>query len=226
MVGRDREITFQVRAYLLEEAKAIIVPGQTLYQMLERIPLRERRDLLIAWLAISIAFTLIYIRGGVNVTGLIFFFVMSLLTVGVAFILHELAHKFTAMRYGYWAEFKKDNQMLLVAVVMAALVGVVFAAPGATYIYGNATRAENGRISAAGPLTNLLLCIPFALLMLFGGGLIGIVGLVGFRVNAMIATFNMLPISVLDGRKILAWNPAVFAVLMVASAGALFWSLL
>jgi Zn-dependent protease len=226
MVGRDREITFQVRAYLPEEAKAIIVPGQTLYQMLERIPLRERRDLLIAWLAISIAFTLIYIRGGVNVTGLIFFFVMSLLTVGVAFILHELAHKFTAMRYGYWAEFKKDNQMLLVAVVMAALVGVVFAAPGATYIYGNATRAENGRISAAGPLTNLLLCIPFALLMLFGGGLIGIVGLVGFRVNAMIATFNMLPISVLDGRKILAWNPAVFAVLMVASAGALFWSLL
>jgi len=226
MVGRDREITFQVRAYLLEEAKAIIVPGQTLYQMLERIPLRERRDLLIAWLAISIAFTLIYIRGGVNVTGLIFFFVMSLLTVGVAFILHELAHKFTAMRYGYWAEFKKDNQMLLVAVVMAALVGVVFAAPGATYIYGNATRAENGRISAAGPLTNLLLCIPFALLMLFGGGLIGIVGLVGFRVNAMIATFNMLPISVLDGRKILAWNPAVFAVLMAASAGALFWSLL
>ena len=226
MVGRDREITFQVRAYLPEEAKAIIVPGQTLYQMLERIPLRERRDLLIAWLAISIAFTLIYIRGGVNVAGFIFFFVMSLLTVGVAFILHELAHKFTAMRYGYWAEFKKDNQMLLVAVVMAALVGVVFAAPGATYIYGNATRAENGRISAAGPLTNLLLCIPFALLMLFGGGLIGIVGLVGFRVNAMIATFNMLPISVLDGRKILAWNPAVFAVLMVASAGALFWSLL
>jgi len=226
MVGRDREITFQVRAYLPEEAKAIIVPGQTLYQMLERIPLRERRDLLIAWLAISIAFTLIYIRGGVNVTGLIFFFVMSLLTVGVAFILHELAHKFTAMRYGYWAEFKKDNQMLLVAVVMAALVGVVFAAPGATYIYGNATRAENGRISAAGPITNLLLCIPFALLMLFGGGLIGIVGLVGFRVNAMIATFNMLPISVLDGRKILAWNPAVFAVLMAASAGALFWSLL
>ena len=226
MVGRDREITFQVRAYLPEEAKAIIVPGQTLYQMLERIPLRERRDLLIAWLAISIAFTLIYIRGGVNVTGLIFFFVISLLTVGVAFILHELAHKFTAMRYGYWAEFKKDNQMLLVAVVMAALVGVVFAAPGATYIYGNATRAENGRISAAGPLTNLLLCIPFALLMLFGGGLIGIVGLVGFRVNAMIATFNMLPISVLDGRKILAWNPAVFAVLMVAAAGALFWALL
>ncbi|SCL74688.1 Zn-dependent proteases [Methanoculleus chikugoensis] len=195
--------------------------------MLERIPLRERRDLLIAWLAISIAFTLIYIRGGVNPTGFVFFFVMSLVTVGVAFVLHELAHKFAAMRYGYWAEFQKDNQMLLVAVVMAALVGVVFAAPGATYVYGNATRAENGRISAAGPITNLLLCIPFAALMLLsGGGLLALVGLVGLRVNAMIATFNMLPISVLDGRKVLAWNPVVFAVLIVASAGLLFWSLL
>lgn len=197
--------------------------------MLERIPPRERRDLLIAWLAISIAFTLIYIReirGGVNVAGLVFFFVMSLITVGVAFVLHELAHKFSAMRYGYWAEFQKDNQMLLVAVVMAALVGIVFAAPGATYIYGNATRTENGRISAAGPITNLLLCIPFAALWLLGGELLAIVGLVGLRVNAMIATFNMLPISILDGRKVLAWNPAVFAVLMAASLGVLVWSLL
>ena len=193
--------------------------------MLERLPLRERRDLLIAWLAISIAFTLIYIRGGVDPIGLVFYFVLSLVTVGVAFVLHELAHKFAAMRYGYWAEFKKDNQMLLVAVVMAALVGVVFAAPGATYVYGNATKAENGRISAAGPLTNLILCIPFAALIFFGGGLLGIVGLVGLRVNAMIAAFNLLPISVLDGRKVLAWNPVVFAVLMAASAGLLFWSL-
>lgn len=195
--------------------------------MLERIPLRERRDLLIAWLAISIAFTLIYVRGGVDPIGLIFFFVMSLVTVGVAFVLHELAHKFAAMHYGYWAEFQKDNQMLLIAVVMAALVGVVFAAPGATYVYGNANRAENGRISAAGPVTNLLLCIPFAALVFFGGGgLLALVGLVGLRINAMIATFNMLPISVLDGRKVLAWNPAVFAVLIIASIGLLVWSLI
>ena len=193
--------------------------------MLERIPPRERRDLLIAWLAISIAFTLIYIRGGIDPIGFVFFFAMSLVTVGVAFVLHELAHKFAAMRYGYWAEFKKDNQMLLVAVVMAALVGVVFAAPGATYVYGNATRTENGRISAAGPITNLLLCIPFAALWVFGGELFALVAVVGLRINAMIAAFNMLPISVLDGRKVLAWNPVIFAVLMIASVGLLLWSL-
>jgi len=195
--------------------------------MLERIPPRERRDLLIAWLAISIAFTLIFVirLGTVDPTVFAFFFAMSLVTVGVAFVLHELAHKFAAMRYGYWAEFKKDNQMLLVAVVMAALVQVVFAAPGATYVYGNATRTENGRISAAGPITNLLLCIPFAALWVFGGELFALVAVVGLRINAMIAAFNMLPISVLDGRKVLAWNPVIFAVLMIASVGLLLWSL-
>ncbi|CCJ35003.1 peptidase family M50 [Methanoculleus bourgensis MS2] len=218
-------IPFTAARRVPEEAKNLMIPAQTWYRMLEKIPPRERRDLLIAWLAISLAFTLIFIRGGVDIIGLIFFFVLSLLTVGVAFVLHELAHKFAAMRYGYWAEFQKDNQMLLVAVVMAALAGIVFAAPGATYIYGNVNRTENGLISAAGPITNLILCIPFAVLMLFGGGLIGIVGLVGLRVNAMIATFNMLPVGVLDGRKVLSWNPAAFAMLMAASLGVLIWSL-
>lgn len=194
--------------------------------MLERIPLRERRDLIIAWLAISIAFTLIYVRGGVNLTNFLLLFVMSLVTVGVAFVLHELAHKFVAMHYGYWAEFRKDNQMLLVAVVLAALVGVVFAAPGATYVYGNATRQENGWISAAGPITNLLLCIPFLGLVFLGAeGILGLVGVLGLRINAMIAVFNMLPVSVLDGRKVLAWNPVAFGVIIAAAAGVLIWSL-
>ncbi len=194
--------------------------------MLERIPLRERRDLIIAWLAISIAFTLIYVRGGVTPTGFLLLFGMSLVTVGVAFVLHELAHKFVAMHYGYWAEFRKDNQMLLVAVVLAALVGVVFAAPGATYVYGNATRQENGWISAAGPITNLLLCVPFLGLFFLGAdGILGMVAVLGLRINAMIAVFNMLPVSVLDGRKVLAWNPVAFGVIIAAAAGMLIWSL-
>jgi Zn-dependent protease len=135
------------------------------------------------------------------------------------------------MKYGYWAEFRKDNIMLLVAVVMAALVGVVFAAPGATMIYGTGiTREQNGRISAAGPLTNLVLCIPFALILIASGGigpensfrnLASAIGMIGLQVNAMIAAFNLLPISVLDGRKILAWNPAVFVVMIVAAFGVL-----
>jgi Zn-dependent protease len=209
--------------------------------MLERISRKERFDLIVAWLAISIAFSLAF-TGGVGVMGgspfreitlsdYLFYLILSMVTVGVGFVLHELAHKFTAMKYGYWAEFRKDNIMLLVAVVMAALVGVVFAAPGATMIYGTGiTREQNGKISAAGPLTNLVLCVPFALILIASGGLgpgnsmqnlASAIGMIGLQVNAMIAAFNLLPISVLDGRKILAWNPAIFAVMIVAAFGVL-----
>lgn len=199
--------------------------------MLERITRRERSDLLIAWLAISIAFSLIFIRGGVTVELFVIYLLVSMFTVGIGFILHEMAHKFTAMKYGFWAEFRKDNLMLLVAVAMAALVGIVFAAPGATVIYGSyISREQNGKISAAGPVVNLLLCIPFALILFVSGmismpflsrNLLALVGMVGLQVNAMIAAFNMLPVSVLDGKKVLAWNPAVFAVLIIAAFGIL-----
>jgi len=207
--------------------------------MLERISRQERFDLLVAWGAISLAFAIIFIKdaGRVDPVLALLFIGISLVTVGIGFVAHELAHKFTAMKYGYWAEFRKDNMMLLVAVALAALVGVVFAAPGATMIYANnrfgggLSREQNGKISAAGPVTNLLLCIPFAGLLVYGGisspvfgSLASLIGMMGLQVNAMIAAFNMLPVSVLDGRKVLAWNKGVFAVLIAAAFGTLLLS--
>jgi Zn-dependent protease len=202
--------------------------------MLERISRREEYDLFIAWIAISFAFAIIFLRevGRADPLLALLFLGISLLTVGIGFILHEMAHKFTAIRYGFWAEFRKDNIMLVVAVALAALAGVVFAAPGATVIYDTSgrgiTREQNGKISAAGPAVNLLLCIPFAGLLVFSGSgasfttnIITMIGMIGLQVNAMIAAFNMLPVSVLDGKKVLAWNKAVFAVLILAAFGML-----
>ncbi len=210
--------------------------------MLERISRREEADLFVAWIAISLSFAIIKIApygilGPINsVDSLValIYFGISLLTVGIGFILHEMAHKFTAIRYGYWAEFRKDNSMLLVAVALASLVGFVFAAPGATVIYSNTadgrglSREQNGKISAAGPLINLLLCIPFAVLAGIGasistGGsnLLSVIGIFGVQINAMIASFNMLPISILDGRKVMSWNVPVFVFLILTSFGVL-----
>ena len=190
--------------------------------MLERIPRRERIDLVIAWLAIAIAFTLVFVRGQVEPLTALIYFAISLLTVGVGFVAHELAHKFTAMRFGYWAEFRKDNQMLLIAVVLAALAGVVFAAPGATVVYGDRIgKRENGLISAAGPATSLALALGFTGIFLLAppGDFVWLLGLFGMRINAMLAAFNMLPVTILDGRAVLSWNVAVFAVLIAASFG-------
>ncbi|MFZ0004792.1 MAG: peptidase M50 [Methanoregula sp.] len=210
--------------------------------MLEKITRREEYDLFAAWLAISLSFAIIKLApygilgyiSPVGPTEALTYFVIALLTAGIGLVLHELAHKFAAIKFGFWAEFRKNNFMLLVAVALAALVGFVFAAPGATVIYNvrldgrTISREENGKISAAGPLTNLLLCIPFAGLLLVGGvsslasgNLLAQIGLFGVQINAMIATFNMLPISILDGNKVLSWNIAVFILLIVASFGVL-----
>ena len=190
-------------------------------------------------MAISISFAIIFLRsiGRADIFTALLFLGISLLTVGIGFVLHEMAHKFVAIKYGFWAEFRKDPVMLVVAVAMAALVGIVFAAPGATVIYDingrGISREQNGWISASGPIVNLVLCIPFAGLLIYGGAgtaslsgsIITIIGMIGLQVNAMIAAFNMLPVSVLDGRKVFDWNIAVFVILIVAAFGALVVSL-
>ncbi len=205
--------------------------------MLERISRREEADLFVAWMAIAVSFTIINITpyglmGSFNaidpVTALIYFGI-ALLTVGIGFILHEMAHKFVAIRFGYWAEFVKDNTMLLVAIIMAALVGFVFAAPGATVIYSRdgrpLSKEEDGIISASGPVVNLVLCGLFAALFFIAGGksglihgnLLAMLGIAGVQINAMLAAFNMLPISVLDGRKVFSWNIGIFFILIIAA---------
>ena len=214
--------------------------------MLERITRREEADLFIAWMAIALSFAIIMIAPNgflqpgpkIDLFSAVIYLGIALVTVGIGFVLHELAHKFAAIHFGYWAEFRRDNIMLVVAVAMASLVGVVFAAPGATVIYSKGagtglSNRENGLISAAGPVINLLLCIPFAALILLAGGitalmsgsLLAVVGLAGIKINAMLATFNMLPIGPLDGKKVFEWNAVAFIVLIVLSVGVLYASL-
>ena len=59
----------------------------------------ELQHLVKAWFAISLAFTIAV----VGITTSPYFLVIllgSMLTVGIGFIFHELAHKFTAQKYG------------------------------------------------------------------------------------------------------------------------------
>jgi Zn-dependent protease len=171
---------------------------------------------------------LIFIRRGSLVPEIIiFYFVLSLLTVGLGFLVHEMAHKYMAIHYGYWAEFVMDGTMLTVAIALAALTGFVFAAPGATMIYGQGlTKRENGIISVVGPVSNLVLIALFAIIAFaaqsIGNEILFIIGLVGMQVNGMLAAFNMLPVGNLDGKKVLAWNPLVFGVVIVLAFGSVY----
>ncbi len=181
----------------------------------------ELQHLSIAWIAISFAFAFVLsdsARAHPFSETAINFFLVSLFTVGIGFILHELAHKVVAQRYGLWAEFRMSPTFLMLAVGMAYLLGFLFAAPGAVYISGSyITSEQNGRIAAAGPLMNVLLAVIFLLISMQSGfvegfGAYGELAIfLGVRINLWLAAFNMLPFSVLDGRKVLTWSKPAFA---------------
>jgi Zn-dependent protease len=185
-----------------------------------RFTREEIRHLAIAWVAISMAFGILFSRSALlsgNFQHFLLFFMISLLTVGIAFVVHEMLHKYMAQNYGLWAEFRMDPSMLIFAIFLAVAAGFVFAAPGAVYISGSMTREQNGKISVAGPISNLIMAWLFYLLTVSSGGLILAVGRIGDVVNAMLALFNLLPFGVLDGRKVLAWNKSVFGGVFIAS---------
>lgn len=175
----------------------------------------ERQDLLKAWLAISLVFAIA--RHGLNF-GDPQIILMSGLTVGVAFLIHELAHKFMAQRYGMWAEFRADDMMLLLAVVLS-FSGFVFAAPGAVMIAGYGSLEQEGKISLAGPLINILAALFFL------GGLytfrlpimLTSIFAYSFSINSWLAFFNLLPFGPLDGAKIKRWNFNLWLVAILVS---------
>jgi Zn-dependent protease len=173
---------------------------------------KEVLDLLIAWLGVSFAFYLAF--SGANLSNVSLEYILltltvPLLVVGSSFVLHELLHKFTAQRYGFWSEFRANYVTLGLSILFAYVTHIVFAAPGATMIYGpNITKRQNGIISAAGPLLNLALGGLYLLLYLLTplGGLLSYIGIYGFAINIWLSAFNLLPIGPLDGRKVLDWG--------------------
>src|SRR3989344_6422034 len=172
----------------------------------------ELRDLAKAWIAISIAFAVVMtqpLSGQFLSKQLYANFIIASLTVGVGFLLHELAHKFVAQRYGCFAEFRASNFFLLLAIVMS-FSGFVFAAPGAVMISGPVGVRRNGKISVAGPAVNLILALLFlAISFFYPNGIFRVISYYGFMINTWLALFNMIPFGNFDGKKILVWNKLV-----------------
>ena len=173
----------------------------------------ELRDLFKAWLVISLAFAIA--MSGFSISRIILVFFISAFTVGIAFLFHELAHKIVAQHYGCEAEFRSFDKMLILAIAMS-FFGFVFAAPGAVMISGPVGIRRNGTISLAGPLTNLILAFLCLLALFFMPiGILKNIFQYGFLINTWIALFNLLPFWNFDGRKIFAWNRAVYILLVV-----------
>ncbi len=178
---------------------------------------KELIDLAKAWVILGLAFAIVMDGLDFDSSFLIAFFI-SLLTIGVGFLFHELAHKFMAQRYGCFAEFRSFDHMLVLALLFS-FIGFIFAAPGAVMIRGHLTRSQDGRISAAGPGMNIVVSLLFLPLAFSGVGIWEVIGRYGFIINAWLALFNMIPFAMFDGRKIFEWNKVVYGVMGALALG-------
>ena len=185
----------------------------------------EVRDLIIAFIVLSIAFAISNVM--LDVHG--FISILPIVMVGVATgsISHELGQKYVAMKYGYDAEFKAWPIGLLIALV-TAFIGIVFAFPGEIRTNAkNISDEINGKISIAGPMANIALALIFitvaALIYPLKSysnifTLIYLICTVGFSVNTFLATFNLLPLYSLDGTKVFKWNISYWIIIFAIAA--------
>lgn len=185
----------------------------------------EITHILIAMGVLTIAFSFTIsannlFSGFNDVVSLFLFIPISFLGIVTAFFVHELSHKFMAQKFGLWSEFRMYPRGLLLSLVLSFFTGFVFAAPGAVMFRGETRNFETGRIAAAGPLANIIVAgITYALyhFVFFEKGSIALI--IGFisLVNALLATFNLLPFGPLDGVKVMRWNGIVWSILLAIS---------
>ncbi|MEM4750178.1 MAG: site-2 protease family protein [Sulfolobales archaeon] len=189
--------------------------------------LRELRESL-AW--ILAIFLLINVFGGVYylridfVRGLGF-----LLGVLLGFIFHELAHRSVARRLACTSRFTIDltsvlftSSIALIQNIMLMFTGrglpFIIALPGYVMSFcGFLPRSGEGLIAFAGPLTNIMISILsmlIATLISSPRELVYILEAI-YRVNVLLALFNLIPIPPLDGFKIARWNLLIWFLLIM-----------
>ncbi|MEL0212819.1 MAG: hypothetical protein VXA41_00260 [Euryarchaeota archaeon] len=166
-----------------------------------------------------------FIRGGI----------FWMIPIVPAFIVHEVAHKISARHYGCWAEFRASPGGLRFGVILAAILGIIFMAPGAVMVMGNTTKHQFGKIALAGPLSNIFLwAIGLGLILLgletteftyqLNGNKRGLLYLWCWG-NVGLGAFNMIPFGPLDGRKVKTWSNAVYWIWVSIFAGLIWFNL-
>ena len=174
----------------------------------------EIKELFKSWFVISLIFTIAF-KGLTLDPSAIFTFGISAFTVGLGFILHELAHKYLAQKYGCWAEFRAHNRLLLFGLILS-IFGLVLVAPGGVYIKGYVTKRKHGHIALAGPVMNFLLGGIFLLIWLFiPVQIFSTISLVGMKINFLLGAFNMIPFPIFDGYKVMKWNKTIYWIIFI-----------
>ncbi len=186
---------------------------------------KELQDIAISVVTLSVALFLIIIRSSFKVNGinvhpaLLLALAIGFLMTITAFLIHEMSHKFTAIHYGAWSEFRMWP-MGLVLTIITGLIGFLFALPGAVYFASYRNPIREGKIALAGPIANMVMGIVLLPVLLFVTMPLNAFAAVFFLVyiNLWLGLFNLVPIPPLDGSKVFAWNKMYWGITFAVAA--------
>lgn len=183
---------------------------------------KELRDLIIAIIILSVIFSFPDFSE---------FFLVSIIIVLFSYFARELMHKFVARKFGCMSTFKLWPPGVLIGMMSMFLKyfwdwNIVFATPGFAeimpYRFGRmgfkvarVTPKDLGLVALAGTGINVFFAVFFKM---FPGGIFQTLSLY----NGLIALFNLLPISPLDGSKIFLWSMFTWIFLVFVSVLAVF----
>ena len=183
-----------------------------------------------AWAGTTVAYAIV-LTGAANLLSIqiIEALLVSAIVCGLGFVVHELAHRQVARRYGATAHFAADMRWLGLSLLLS-FTGIFIAAPGAVWHTGVNDARRLGHIAWVGPVSNLLLSLlflllyPIAYIVQLDFDLLLRMGGVGVGFNAWLGLFNLIPGGPFDGAKVLAWSTPVYVATVVV-AGAMAFGL-
>ncbi|MEM1645546.1 MAG: site-2 protease family protein [Ignisphaera sp.] len=176
--------------------------NQRFYDMYYGDGYKEVLDFIASIIILGLALSLRY-----WIVGAYSYALTSFFSIGIGFLLHELAHRYTARKFGAISKYRAWYPGLLLSLVIAIVTrgNIIFAAPGAVEIYMTwYTPRIEAVISLAGPFTNIFLALMCTVIntifsLSFLQPYINILA----YINAVLAFFNLIPIPPLDGFKAL-----------------------
>lgn len=135
-----------------------------------------------------------------------------------SFLLHEMAHKVAAQRYGLWAEFRLTTWGALITLISIFSPIFKLISPGAVMISGSfVDKRIMGKTAMAGPTTNILLAAIFGATAILTTNPVRLVLLYSAYINGFLAAFNLIPFGIIDGYKIFTWNRLAWALAFAAA---------
>jgi Zn-dependent protease len=146
---------------------------------------------------------------------------VPIITIGLflaTFMIHEMAHKFAAQRFGMWAEFRMTANGYYMSA-LAILFSIPIFGTGVVFTSGAKSMEEDGKVNLAGPFSNFVVAsilLVISLLIFLSLGPLHFLTLfvlqTGIILNSILGLFNMIPFQPFDGGTVRAWNTRVWAI--------------